>query len=53
MKRRKWDGKIKATVVLQGLKRKQVITICQEYQINQAQYYQWPESVSSECNEDV
>jgi transposase-like protein len=47
VKRRKWDGKIKATVVLQGLKGKQVITMCQGYQISRAQYFQWPDQFRS------
>lgn len=41
MKRRKWDAKTKATIVLEGLKGKPVATICQDYQIGHAQYYQW------------
>ena len=41
MKRRKWDAKTKATIVLEGLKGKPVAAICQDYQISQAQYYQW------------
>lgn len=41
MKRRKWDPKTKATIVLQGLKGKPVADICIEHQISQAQYYQW------------
>ena len=41
MKRRKWDAKTKAIIVLEGLKGKPVATICQVYQISQAQYYQW------------
>jgi transposase-like protein len=41
MKRRKWDAKTKATVVLEGLKGRSVGAICQDYQIGQAQYYQW------------
>ena len=41
MKRWKWDGKTKAIVVLEGLKGKPVGAICQDYQISQAQYYQW------------
>lgn len=41
MKRRKWDAKTKAIVVLEGLKGKPVGTICQDHQISQAQYYQW------------
>jgi transposase-like protein len=41
MKRRKWDAKTKATIVLEGLKGKPVTTICQDYHLSQAQYYQW------------
>jgi transposase-like protein len=41
MKRRKWDAKTKATIVLEGLKGKPVTAICQDYQISQTQYYQW------------
>jgi len=41
MKRRKWDAKTKATVVLESLKDKPVGTICQDYQLWQAQYYHW------------
>jgi transposase-like protein len=41
MKRRQWDSKTKALVVLQGLKGKPVAEICSEHQISQAQYYQW------------
>ena len=41
MKRRKWDAKTKATIVLEGLKGKPVGAMCQDYQISQAQYDQW------------
>jgi len=41
MKRRKWDPKTKAMVVVEGLKGKHVADICIEHQISQAQYYQW------------
>lgn len=41
MKRRKWDPKTKALIVLQGLKGKPVAEICLEHQISQTQYYQW------------
>ena len=43
MKRRKWDAKTKATIVLQGLKGKSVAEVCTVHQINQGQYYQWRE----------
>ena len=35
MKRRKWDSKTKATIVLEGLKGKAVIIICQEHHSQQ------------------
>ncbi|MER3424758.1 MAG: transposase [Nitrospiraceae bacterium] len=41
MKRRKWDAKTKAIIVLEGLKGKPMTAICQDYHISQAQYYQW------------
>ncbi|MCL2615355.1 MAG: transposase [Dehalococcoidia bacterium] len=41
MKRRKWDSKTKALIVLQGLKGRQVSDICNEYQICQSEYYRW------------
>ena len=41
MKRRKWDPKTKALIVIQGLKGKSVSEICVEHQISQTQYYQW------------
>ncbi len=43
MKRRKWDAKTKATVVLEGLKGKPVAAMCQDYQISQGHYDQWRE----------
>lgn len=41
MKRRKWDSKTKAMVVIQGLKGQTVAEICAEHQISQGQYYLW------------
>ena len=41
MKRRKWESKQKALIVLQGLKGKPIAEVCSEHQISQAQYYQW------------
>jgi transposase-like protein len=41
MKRRKWDDKLKAKVVLEGLKGRSVAEICNEYQIGQTLYYRW------------
>lgn len=41
MKRRKWDPKTKAMIVVEGLKGKPVSEICIEHQISQTQYYRW------------
>ena len=41
MKRRKWDPKIKAMIVIEGLRGKPIAELCIEHQISQAQYYQW------------
>ena len=47
MKQRKWDGKTKARAVLEGVKGRKVAEICNDYQISQAQYYQWREQFLS------
>jgi transposase-like protein len=41
MKRRKWDPKTKAMIVIEGLRGKPIAELCIEHQISQAQYYQW------------
>ena len=41
MKRRQWDAKTKAMIVIEGLKGKPAAEFCTEHQISQAQYYQW------------
>ena len=41
MKRRKGDSKTNAPIMLEGLKGGPVAAICQDYQISQAQYYEW------------
>ena len=43
MKRRNWDPKTKATIVLQGLKGQPIVDLCNEHQISQTQYYLWRE----------
>jgi len=43
MNRRKWDPQTKTNIIIQGLKGRQVVDICNEHQISQAQYYQWRE----------
>ena len=51
MKRRKWDPKTKAMIVIQGLKGKSVGEICLEHQISQAQYYQWRDQFLANAHE--
>ena len=41
MKRRQWDPKTKAKIVVEGLSGKPISEICSQYQISQNQYYQW------------
>jgi transposase-like protein len=41
MRKRTWDAKTKALIVLEGLKGKPVAEICNEHQISHSQYYQW------------
>lgn len=44
MKRRKWTPELKAKIVIEGLSGRSVAEICNKYEINQAQYYQWRDS---------
>jgi transposase-like protein len=41
MKRRKWDSKTKARIVLEGLSGRSISELCSEYEISQNQYYIW------------
>jgi transposase-like protein len=41
MKKRTWDAKTKAMIVIEGLKGKSVAAVCNEHQISQSLYYQW------------
>jgi transposase-like protein len=41
MRRRTWDAKTKAMIVIEGLKGKPVAELCTEHQISQAPYSQW------------
>jgi transposase-like protein len=50
MKRRQWDAKTKAKIVLEGLSSKPVSELCSQYQINQNQYYQWRDKFLSEAH---
>ena len=50
MKRRQWDAKTKAKIVLEGLSGKPISEICSQYQISQNQYYQWRDKFLSESH---
>jgi transposase-like protein len=51
MKQKKWDSKIKAKVVIDGLKGKPIAKICNEYQISQSVYYQWRDQFLTHVNQ--
>jgi len=50
MKRRVWDSKTKAIIVLEGLSGKAVGELCNQYQISQNQYYQWRDKFLAEAH---
>lgn len=50
MKKRTWDSKTKAKIVLEGLSGMPVGELCSKYQISQTQYYQWREKFLSESH---
>jgi len=50
MKRRQWDSKTKAKIVLEGLSGKAVSELCSQYQISQNQYYQWRDKFLAESH---
>lgn len=51
MERRKWDVKLKAQIVLEGLRGRSLSEICNEYEISQAQYYKWRDQFLSNASE--
>jgi transposase-like protein len=53
MKRRRWDAKAKARIVLEGLQGKPVAELCNEHQINQSQYYQWRDQFLANASKAV
>ncbi len=50
MKRRQWDSKTKAKIVLEGLSGRSVSEICSEYGIGQTQYYRWRDKFLSQSH---
>jgi transposase-like protein len=49
MKRRTWDSRTKAKIVLEGLSGRTVAELCTQHQISQNQYYQWRDKFVSEA----
>jgi transposase-like protein len=50
MKKRTWDPKTKAKIVLEGLSGKPISELCSQYQISQNQYYQWRDKFLAESH---
>jgi transposase-like protein len=50
MKKRAWDSRTKAKIVLEGLSGKPVSELCSQYQISQNQYYQWRDRFLTESH---
>ncbi len=44
MRRRKWDSRTKAKIVIEGLGGRPVAELCNAWQISQTQYYKWREA---------
>lgn len=51
MKRRQWDSKTKAKIVMDGLSGRSVSEICSEYGIGQTQYYRWRDQFLSKAHQ--
>lgn len=50
MKKRIWDSKTKAKMVLEGLSGLPTGELCTKYQISQNQYYQWRDKFLAESH---
>jgi transposase-like protein len=50
MKKRQWDSKTKAKIVLEGLSGLPTGELCTKYQISQNQYYQWRDKFLAESH---
>jgi transposase-like protein len=51
MKRRQWDAKSKARIVLEGLQGKSIAALCNKYHINQSQYDQWRDQLLANASQ--
>ena len=50
MKKRSWDSKTKAKIVLEGLSGKSISEVCNQHQISQNQYYLWRDKFLAEAH---
>ncbi len=50
MRRRRWDSKTKAQIVIEGLRGRPIAELCNEHQISQTQYYQWRDQFFSNAS---
>ncbi|WP_027720838.1 transposase [Maridesulfovibrio zosterae] len=48
--RRKWDAKIKAKIVLEGLMGGSVNELCRSHELRPGQYYKWREHFLKNCH---
>ena len=53
MRRRTWDAKTKAMIVLEGLKGKPVAEVCTEHQISQSPVLSVARPVSGPCAQSL
>jgi len=50
MRRSQWDSKIKALMVMEGLKGRPIAEICNEHGIAQSMYYKWRDQFLSNAS---
>lgn len=50
MKRRQWTSQQKVKIILEGMEGRPIGEICNQYEISQAQYYQWRERFLANAN---
>lgn len=50
MKRRQWTSEQKVKIIIDGLNGRPIGEICTQYEISQAQYYQWREQFLKNAN---
>ena len=51
MRRRQWDGRTKAKLVLEGLRGWSLAEVCNAYQISRTQYYKWRDQFLAHAHE--